>query len=338
MSKSPRHSRESPGLHGVVFVAENSAIRIIATARSDLMKDRMGLYAERVWDAVGNPDRVVPIDVIGLIETPSAKCAASLVGALSQFWRSRGRVVELGVHGPEPLKLVDVKASLKLVSKAYGFKVHHMNDVMRGKPKRGGSAHLKDIVEPCLVPDPMLTDAEFLHRRAKSPGNDRVGMVQADVNMSTRIGGLALLRTRQQAHQEAARRFKAMFEGGRIGAPRAIDPEAIRVDRSASNDGGLFEIGEGSRRAYIAVQTALGVGKVMFLEKMLVHEVSVSAIARATYGNAGGAARMRVSEAFRLALDDLAVHFKLASKRPAPPLSVEVRKVFTGQADAAQFA
>lgn len=328
MSKSSRSVPDARGFYGVVFVSENSAIRIVETSRSDLIKGRMGLHAERAADAAGNPDRIVPLDVIGLIETPTSRSAAVLAGALSQFWRRRNRVTDPVMHGPTRLSLNDVKASLKLVSKAYGFKIYHMNDVMRQKPKRGGSAYLQDIVEPCLVQDPLLSDAEFLHRKSKNPESDRVGMVQADVNMSTRIGSLALLRSRQQAHLEAARRFKAMFESSRIGAPRAIDPEAIRVDRSAANDGGLFEIGEGARHSYISIQMALGIGKVMFLEKMLVQEVSAREMARAIFGNDGGAARMRVSESFKWALDDLAVHMKLATKptfrRPETAKMLEV--------------
>lgn len=102
------------------------------------------------------------------------------------------------------------------------------------------------IIQNRRVPDPMMTDAEFLHRmaaeiertgRAPAP---HIGKVWVQENAMTRIGALCFVRRRQPHHEMAAERFKTLYEA-RYGAGNpALDTSRVIVDTSImAHDAGM---------------------------------------------------------------------------------------------------
>lgn len=107
------------------------------------------------------------------------------------------------------------------------------------------------LLQNRLVPDPSMTDAEFLHQknrereRAQTVGvkpNLDVGKVWAQENAMSRMGALCYIRPpkRQPHHEMAAELFKSLYEA-RYGAGNpAMDTSRIIVDSSpVAHDSGM---------------------------------------------------------------------------------------------------
>lgn len=102
-----------------------------------------------------------------------------------------------------------------------------------------------------LIPDPSMSDAEFLHQhasereradRAGVKPNLNIGKVWASENTVSRIGALAFIRPpkRQDHHERAAERFKSLYEARYGATGGAMDPSRIQVDTSAmAHDSGM---------------------------------------------------------------------------------------------------
>lgn len=92
------------------------------------------------------------------------------------------------------------------------------------------------------VPDPMLTDAEYYHKRGQRPHDPNVGKAWVTENAIERIGALCFIRPprRQPHHEEAAHRFKSMYEAlYGVGSP-ALDASRVVVDTSPiAHDSGM---------------------------------------------------------------------------------------------------
>jgi len=100
-----------------------------------------------------------------------------------------------------------------------------------------------------LVPDPSMTDSEYLHQknrehdRAEAAGEEprlTIGKVWVQENAITRIGALVFIRRREPHHELAAERFKGLYEA-RYGAGNpSMDPGRIQVDTSPiAHDSGM---------------------------------------------------------------------------------------------------
>lgn len=102
-----------------------------------------------------------------------------------------------------------------------------------------------------MVPDPSMSDAEFLHQqtlereradRAGTKPNLNVGKVWASENAMTRIGALAFIRPprRQDHHEKAAERFKTGYEAMFGSGTPALDNSRPVVDTSPiAHDSGM---------------------------------------------------------------------------------------------------
>jgi hypothetical protein len=163
-------------------------------------------------------------------------------------------------------------------------------------------------IEQRLVPDPMMTDAEYFERRRVRPGPN-VGKVSADINMVELIGGLARVKNRTPLQEVAAARFRLLHERAHLSSARTMDYTAVRVDVSARSGGGAAEHGEQARRDYRAAVRHLGMLASSIVERVVIYDMSLREVA-----GGGGRASVLAGEALRQALDDLAVHFKLVSK------------------------
>lgn len=92
------------------------------------------------------------------------------------------------------------------------------------------------------VADPMLTDAEYYHKRGQRPTDPHVGKVWVAENSITRLGALCFIRPprRQEHHEIAAERFKSLYEERYgLGNP-SMDPGRVLVDTSPkAHDSGM---------------------------------------------------------------------------------------------------
>lgn len=93
-----------------------------------------------------------------------------------------------------------------------------------------------------LVPDPSMSDAEYIHQRnrererAEALGVEpklTIGKVWAQENAVTRMGALCFIRRRQQHHELAAERFKTLYETCYGSGNPGLDPSRVQVDTSA---------------------------------------------------------------------------------------------------------
>lgn len=108
-----------------------------------------------------------------------------------------------------------------------------------------------------LVPDPSMTDSEFLHQQAQereransinTKPNLDVGKVWVRENAVTRLGGLALVRRALDHHKRAAGWFKTAYEGLYGGGMSpALDMSKVRVDTSimAHDNGEVARVDRG---------------------------------------------------------------------------------------------
>ena len=105
------------------------------------------------------------------------------------------------------------------------------------------------ITRSRLVPDPSMSDAEYIHQRRKegdraqatgTKPNLDIGKVWASENIITRLGALAHIRRRQHHHERAAERFKSLYEARYGCGNPGIDPSRIMVDSSPiAHDSGM---------------------------------------------------------------------------------------------------
>lgn len=96
------------------------------------------------------------------------------------------------------------------------------------------------VLELRSVDDPMETTAQLVAKRAKKPGDPRVGKIDVMGNAMTRIGALCFVRRRLKHHDRAAERFKSLYEGLYGSGMPAVDAGRISVDNSiTAHDGGI---------------------------------------------------------------------------------------------------
>ncbi|MBF0680070.1 MAG: hypothetical protein IR164_14140 [Devosia sp.] len=185
---------------------------------------------------------------------------------------------------------------------------HTRREFPKPKTRLEAGASGFDIIEKHSMPDPSMSDAERLHRAGKRAANT----VVVDVNMTTRLGGMARIRTREEAHAEAAARFNMVFDRvGNVG-PKAIDPSAIRVDGgSAGGADALLVQAEAAGKHFGALRDALSPRQWAISVAIIANDESIAKAARSVFGADNGGRRRQVTEGLKSALDRIAAHFGL---------------------------
>lgn len=168
----------------------------------------------------------------------------------------------------------------------------------------------KPIIETRMVQDPSMSDSEFIYQRQKKPG-PHVGKIAARVNMVELMGGFARFKNTTEAQKMSAAKFRSIWERAQIGGARAMDYAAVKVDTSGPSEDATFEIGDDARRQYIAAVQYLGMMRSSLVERIVVHDMSLRDIA------SGSRERDRIAQEVRDAMDHLAVHFKLQTRKAA---------------------
>ena len=172
-------------------------------------------------------------------------------------------------------------------------------------------------IERRRVRDPMMTDAEYQHQRKRRPDDVTAGTIEVDVNMVTKIGGLARVAGLTEAHVLAAAKFRDLFDLKTLGGARATDYSALRVDTSGSSNADALERGDQARRRYLEAVQELGMLRSSLVEKVVCHDMSIRKVAKELLGNGGGAAHAKVRQQLLEAIDVLIDVFDLKGGRGA---------------------
>lgn len=93
-----------------------------------------------------------------------------------------------------------------------------------------------DVRQHRQVPDPSMSDAEYLHQRSIAPHKPDIGKVWVQENPVTRIGALVFIRQRSKHHERAAEAFKNDYEALYGSGSPGIDPSRQQVDTSTIGD------------------------------------------------------------------------------------------------------
>lgn len=167
-----------------------------------------------------------------------------------------------------------------------------------------------EFVEFRMVPDPSMTDAEYFHQRQIKSGPN-VGKVAVATNMLEYVGGLARLKGASEIQIMAAAKYRQAFDRAQIGGARAMDYAAVKVDTSGPIGDPLAGRVVDALEAYKQAVRCLGMVRSSLVERVICHDQSL------THRSMGARARARAKNDLFNALDELAEHFKLATKRAA---------------------
>lgn len=176
----------------------------------------------------------------------------------------------------------------------------------------------QDAIEERRIPDPSISWSQFIHEL--NEGRPDAGQRTARVKMVTVIGALAYVNEakydragniiepgREPHHEEAAKRFKSLYEYLYGGTTKAVDPSNEPVDSSfVAHDAGMASRADKSRKMHDA---EIKLGKVTF-------NVLVDMLVLCTPANAYGDWRKaaKINKERLSALDDLASLWELRSR------------------------
>ncbi|RUT32631.1 hypothetical protein EMQ25_05645 [Arsenicitalea aurantiaca] len=301
-------------LSGLVFKAGARGEALISiTRRADLARSRMDVQFRRQLDyaraknaALRSGHEIaarVHVEVLAVIETPNVEFARKLRRVLERVFVQPGRACAF----TEEQVLDAVSRCTRL-----GLRCHRAGRSVIERPVRP-----KPDLEQRYVPDPMMTRAELLHQIDRFPRRRRAGQVKADVSMSTLIGGLSRVRNRTETQTQGAAHFRRVAERAQLGAARAIDYEAVKVDTSGSGQNLVAEIGADARQEYADAIARLGTGtdRAAVAEHVIVHGLTISKVGRVLGFGDTGAAREKVTAIALAAADELAEHFGYVGSR-----------------------
>lgn len=160
------------------------------------------------------------------------------------------------------------------------------------------------------IQDPAMSDAEYFHQRQSKSG-PYVGKVAVLTNMVELVGGLARLKGASEMQVMAAARYRNAYDRAQIGGARAVDYAAVKVDTSGPGGDVLMGRHADYLEAYKNAVRCLGMLRSSFVERVIVHDQPL------THRGMGSRARERAKDELFSALDDLAEHFQLTSRRAA---------------------
>jgi len=154
-----------------------------------------------------------------------------------------------------------------------------------------------------------LADGEAAEKLVEE--NRFAGLVEVDIRLSTRIGGLSRIKERSEFQILAAARFRSDWDQGQIGGAKAIDYSQVRVDTSGSPADAVTAMGEDARRGYSAAVQRLGPIKSNLVQLVVCDNLSLRAIARKLGLPDSGPARESLKQSVLDAVDVLAKHYRM---------------------------
>ncbi|WP_299753400.1 hypothetical protein [Devosia sp.] len=171
-------------------------------------------------------------------------------------------------------------------------------------------------IREAFVPAALQTWAGFLHQldtNAPNPGRER-----AMVDRKTLMGGACRFHC-TPSQEEAAARFRAIYERSQVGGAKAVDPSREAVDGGGINPESVIEIGADARASYNRLFTALGLPKMRCLEFVVIGEHGPTAYARWRYRNNKPNARIVADGMVEIrgVLEEVAIVERLQNRRAA---------------------
>lgn len=149
------------------------------------------------------------------------------------------------------------------------------------------------------------------------------GLVEVDIRLSTRIGGLARIKERDEWQTLAAARFRSLWDQAQIGGAKAIDYSQVRVDTSGSSADAVSTMGEDARRHYQDAVQALGPLKANLVQRVVCDDMSLRALARKLGRPDGGRDRAALRKEVLDSVDVLVREFKMGPARPRGGIRAE---------------
>lgn len=152
--------------------------------------------------------------------------------------------------------------------------------------------HAMNVIVNDMVPDPHMSDAEFIYqkdqarKRAEARGtqpNPNVGLVSVSRNMQTLMGGFCRFHGNRSQNQAAAK-FRSLYESAQLGGGRACDPSVEPVDGGGVNPESVFERGADARKRLNEVRGILGEQVYRRVEFVIMGENGPTTYARWRFG------------------------------------------------------
>lgn len=152
------------------------------------------------------------------------------------------------------------------------------------------------------------------------------GLVEVDIRLSTRIGGLSRIKERTEWQTLAAARFRSLWDQAQIGGARAIDYERVRVDTSGSSVDVVTSMGEDARRHYAEAVQKLGMVQANLVQRVVCEDMSLRALARKLGRADGFRARESLKQEVLDAMNVLVRAFHLGPARGRGRVRSDVAK------------
>jgi len=128
-------------------------------------------------------------------------------------------------------------------------------------------------------------------------GEGEAGLIEVDVQLSTRIGGLARLSGHLDEFQMvAAGKFRSDWDQAQIGGARAIDYSMPRVDTSGSGQADVVNFAGDALTAYSRAVKSLGMIKANLVQSVICEDMSLRQLARKLGRPEGGKATEKLRD------------------------------------------
>lgn len=166
------------------------------------------------------------------------------------------------------------------------------------------------------VDSPQTAWAQYLYEL--DTGSPSAGRQQAMVDRKTLMGGACRFNC-TPSQEEAAARFKTIYDRSQVGGAKAVDPSREAVDGGGINPESVIEIGADARAAYNRLFTRLGRQTMQRLEFVVIGEHGPTAYARWRYRNnkPDGRTVAQGSVEVRGILEEVAIVERLQNRRAA---------------------
>jgi hypothetical protein len=135
-------------------------------------------------------------------------------------------------------------------------------------------------IQEAWVDSPQTSWAQYLYELEQ--GTPYAGRQRAMVDRRSLMGGFCRFHG-TEAQEQAASRFKSIYERAQLGGAKAVDPSRETVDGGGVNPESVIEIGADARTAYNRMFVALGRQTMERLEFVIVGDKGPTAYARWRY-------------------------------------------------------
>lgn len=187
---------------------------------------------------------------------------------------------------------------------------------MANKLKRAQVNEDGPDIQEAWVDSPQTSWAQYLYEL--ETGSPRAGRERAMIDRKSLMGGFCRFHG-TISQEQAAARFKVIYERSQVGGAKAVDPSREVVDGGGVNPDSVIEIGADARSKYTMLVKALGVQTMQRLEFVVIGDKGPTAYARWRYRNSKPNERIVGNGAVEMRgiVEQVAVLLKLQNRRAA---------------------